>query len=98
VSNNASGIAAGTAHSSYKTVRSMTFVLPNGSVIDTAAPHAEQRFAHAAPELAAGLLRIRDQLRGNSELAERVRHKYEIKNTNGYRLVAFLDGDTPLDE
>ncbi len=85
-------MAAGTAHSSYKTVRSRTFVLPNGSVIDTAAPHAEQRFAHAAPELAAGLLRIRDQLRGNSE---RVRHKYEIKNTNGYRLVAFLDGDTP---
>lgn len=97
VSNNASGMAAGTAHSSYKTVRSLTFVLPNGSVIDTAAPDAEQRFADAAPELAEGLLRIRDQVRGNPELAERVRHKYEIKNTNGYRLVAFLDGDTPLE-
>ena len=97
VSNNASGMAAGTAHSSYKTVRSMTFVLANGAVIDTAASGAEREFMDAAPDLAAGLLNIRDRIRANTPLVERIRHKYAIKNTNGYRLVAFLDGDTPLE-
>ncbi|OZD06546.1 FAD-binding oxidoreductase [Rhodococcus sp. 06-235-1A] len=97
VSNNASGMAAGTAHSSYATVRSMTLVLPNGTTVDTAAPDAERRFHDAAPELAAGLLTIRDRIRADTELATRLRHKYEIKNTNGYRLVAFLDADSPLE-
>jgi len=96
VSNNASGMAAGTTYSSYKTVRSMTFVLPDGAVIDTAAADAEERFRNAAPDLAAGLLAIRDQIRADHVLAERIRHKYAIKNTNGYRLIAFLDADTPV--
>lgn len=97
VSNNSSGMAAGTTYSSYRTVRSMTFVLPNGAVIDTAAPDAEHQFDTLAPDLAAGLLRIRDRIRGDGALVERLRHKYSIKNTNGYRLVAFLDADSPLE-
>ena len=49
----------------------------------------------AAPELAAGLVQIRDELRGDPELTERVARKFEIKNTTGYRLCAFLDAETP---
>ena len=97
VANNASGMAAGTTFSSYRTVRSMTFVLPNGAVIDTAAPDAEHRFKTVAPDLASGLLRLRDRIRNDAVLMQRVRHKYSIKNTNGYRLIAFLDADTPLE-
>jgi D-lactate dehydrogenase len=97
VSNNASGMAAGTAYNSYMTVRSMTFVLPGGAVIDTAAEEAERTFAEAAPELATGLTALREEILGDPDLAARLRHKYAIKNTNGYRLVAFLDGETPLE-
>ena len=75
----------------------MTLVLANGAVIDTAAPDAEQRFAAAAPELAAGLIEIRDEIRADAELAARIARKFEIKNTTGYRLCAFLDADTPLE-
>ena len=32
-----------------------------------------------------------------SELAQRVRHKFSIRNTNGYALSALLDADTPLE-
>ena len=32
-----------------------------------------------------------------TELAQRVRHKFAIRNTNGYALSALLDGDTPLE-
>ncbi|MCW3067669.1 MAG: FAD-binding oxidoreductase, partial [Solirubrobacterales bacterium] len=72
-------------------------VLPNGAVIDTAAEDAEERFAAAAPELAGGLAEIRDELRSDGELCERIARKFEIKNTTGYRLCAFLDADTPLE-
>jgi D-lactate dehydrogenase len=97
VANNSSGMAAGTAHNSYTTVSCMTFVLPNGAVINTAAPDAERTFAEAAPELAAGLTEIKGEIESDAALVERIRRKYSIKNTNGYRLDAFLDGDTPLD-
>ena len=66
-------------------------------MIDTAAPGAEQRFAEAEPELAAGLLEIRDEILADAELGERIRRKFEIKNTTGYRLCAFLDAETPLE-
>jgi D-lactate dehydrogenase len=33
----------------------------------------------------------------DNELAQRVRHKFAIRNTNGYALSALLDADTPLE-
>jgi D-lactate dehydrogenase len=96
IANNSGGMRCGIVADSYRTVSALTFVLANGAVIDTAAPDAEERFAAAAPELAAGLIAIRDELRADSELAARVAAKFTIKNTTGYRLCAFLDADTPL--
>ena len=49
------------------------------------------------PSWRAGLAEIRDELRADRELAERVARKFEIKNTMGYRLCAFLDADEPLE-
>ena len=66
-------------------------------MIDTAEPRAEQDFATHEPELARGLEQIRDEIRADEELCERIRHKFQIKNTMGYRLCAFLDADTPLE-
>jgi FAD/FMN-containing dehydrogenase len=97
IANNSGGMRCGTWADSYSTVRAMTLVLPSGTVIDTAAPDAEEQLARDEPELATGLLAIRDELRADSELAERVRRKFEIKNTMGYRLCAFLDADTPVE-
>ncbi|HEY4426934.1 MAG TPA: FAD-binding and (Fe-S)-binding domain-containing protein [Solirubrobacteraceae bacterium] len=97
IANNSGGMRCGVVADSYRTLRSLTFVLPGGAVIDTAAEDAEERFAAAAPELARGLEQIRDELRSDRELAERVARKFEIKNTTGYRLCAFLDADTPLE-
>ncbi|HET9104964.1 MAG TPA: FAD-binding and (Fe-S)-binding domain-containing protein [Solirubrobacteraceae bacterium] len=97
VANNSGGMRCGVTADAYSTVRAMTLVLANGAVIDTAAADGEQRFADAAPELAAGLLEIRDTIRGDAELSARIARKFEIKNTTGYRLCAFLDADTPLE-
>jgi D-lactate dehydrogenase len=96
LANNSGGMRCGVAADSYSTVRSLTFVLPSGTVIDTAAPDAAERFAQAEPELAQGLAEIRDEIRADEELSERIRSKFRIKNTTGYRLCAFLDEDEPV--
>jgi len=97
VANNSGGMRCGTSKDSYSTVRSMTLVLPSGTTIDTAAPGAAEQFAAAEPELAAGLAAIRDEIRGDEELSARIRRKFAIKNTTGYRLCAFLDAEEPLE-
>src|SRR5215213_3856909 len=97
VANNSGGMRCGVTKDSYSTVRELTFVLPSGTVVDTGAADAAKRFAAAEPELVAGLAAIRDEIRADAELAERIRRKFEIKNTTGYRLCAFLDADEPLE-
>jgi len=97
IANNSGGMRCGTTQDSYSTVRSLKLVLPSGTMVDTAEPGAEERFAQAEPELVNGLAVIRDEIRADAELAQRIRRKFQIKNTMGYRLCAFLDGDTPLE-
>ncbi|HXR31351.1 MAG TPA: FAD-binding and (Fe-S)-binding domain-containing protein [Solirubrobacterales bacterium] len=97
IANNSGGMRCGVTHDSYSTLRSMTLVLASGTTIDTAAPDAAERFAAEQPELAAGLTAIRDEIRADAELSERIRRKFAIKNTTGYRLCAFLDADRPLE-
>jgi D-lactate dehydrogenase len=97
IANNAGGMRCTLERNAYHTVSSLTFVLASGTVIDTAAPGAEAAFSAAEPDLAAGLAQLRSQLLADDELTARVRHKFAIRNTNGYALSALLDADTPLE-
>ncbi len=97
LSNNSSGMCCGVSQNAYHTLESLTFVLPSGTVIDTAAPDADDHFREAEPALAVGLLRLKADLLANPALAERIRAKYRMKNTCGYSLNAFLDFDRPVD-
>ena len=97
IANNSGGMRCGVVHDAYQTLRAMKLVLPSGTVIDTEGADAEERFAEAEPELCRGLLEIRDEIRADPELSERITRKFQIKNTMGYRLCAFLDADTPLE-
>jgi D-lactate dehydrogenase len=97
IANNSGGMRCGVVHDAYNTVRSLTFVLPSGTTIDTSDPGAGEQFERAEPELARGLAEIRDEIRGDDALVKRIRHKFEIKNTTGYRLCAFLDADEPVE-
>ena len=96
VANNASGMTAGTTRNSYRTVASLTLVLPSGTVVDTGADDADEKLAQAEPALCEGLMRLKADIESDPELVARIRAKYELKNTNGYRLDAFLDGATPV--
>jgi len=95
--NNASGMCCGTAQNSYQTLDAMKLLLWDGSALDTADRASRRAFARRHPEIAAGLESLRDELRADVELADRVRRKYRIKNTTGYGLNALLDFDDPVD-
>jgi D-lactate dehydrogenase len=97
IANNSGGMRCTVKNDAYQTVSAMTFVMPSGAVIDTSAPGAEAAFERAEPDLAIGLLELRGQLLADRELVARVRRKYAIRNTHGYRLCALLDGETPLE-
>ena len=90
-------MCCGTVENSYRTLHALTFVLPSGTVVDTSAPDAEERLAQAEPALAEGLLRIRDEIRSDPATVARLEAKYRIKNTTGYAMNSFLDGDTPVE-
>ncbi len=97
VANNASGMTAGTTRNSYRTLSSLTLVLPGGTVVDTADPLADEELARAEPALCHGLREIKLEIEADPDLVSRIRAKYEIKNTTGYRLDAYLDGTTPVE-
>ena len=94
---NAGGMRCRPAIDSYHSIVAMKILLTTGTIVDTENPQAEALFAAAEPEMAAGLLKIREEILANKEIADRIIRKYEIRNTNGYAMHAFLDGATPVE-
>jgi D-lactate dehydrogenase len=97
IANNAGGMRCTVEKDSYHTVTALTFVTASGAVIDTSSPDAENMFAAAEPALAQGLIELRHELLDDPALVDRIRRKYKIRNTHGYRMCALLDGETPLE-
>lgn len=96
IANNSSGMCCGTFQNSYRTLASMSFLLPSGTEIDSAGADSEHQFLEAEPALAQGLLEIKKEIEADLHLAAKVKKKYSIKNTTGYHMEAFLDASTPL--
>ncbi len=97
LANNASGMCCGVAQNSYHTLDSLTFVLPNGLVIDTASQEADAMFRNKAPDIAEGLRHLKQKIESNPSLKKKIRQKYLMKNTTGYSLNAFLDFSRPVE-
>ena len=97
IANNSGGMRCGTTQNSYKTVASLTLLLPSGTLIDTAAADAEATLRAAGAGARGGPRRDPREIEADAELVARIRRKFSIKNTTGYRLEAFLDGRAPLE-
>ncbi|AMC99171.1 FAD-binding and (Fe-S)-binding domain-containing protein [Halomonas chromatireducens] len=89
--NNASGMCCGTAQNSYRTVRDIRVILADGTRLDTADPASREAFRRSHAELVEGLERLSAETRANAPLAEKIRHKYRLKNTTGYALNSLVD-------
>lgn len=97
LANNSSGMCCGVAQNAYHTIRSLKFVLPSGTEIDTADSNADAQLRLREPELYDALLDLKAEMEANAALAARVRQKYKTKNTTGYSLNAFLDFEQPIE-
>jgi D-lactate dehydrogenase len=97
VANNSSGMACGTRFNTYQTLESLVAVLASGTVVDTAAPDADQRLAALEPVLYRELRRLRDQVTGSPSALAVIRHQYSMKNTMGYGVNSFVDFARPID-
>ncbi|MEX3507042.1 FAD-binding and (Fe-S)-binding domain-containing protein [Corynebacterium sp. LK2590] len=95
IANNSSGMACGTELNTYRTLESMTLVLPSGTVLDTARPDADQQLAQQEPELFETLQRLRRRVVDNPASVEKITKHFSLKNTMGYGLNSFLDFETP---
>ncbi len=95
--NNASGMCCGTAQNSYHTLGGIRIVLADGTVLDSRDAKSRADFAAQRPELAEGLAELGRTTRADPALAERIRHKFRLKNTTGYGLNALLDFSDPVD-
>jgi D-lactate dehydrogenase len=97
IANNSSGMACGTEFNAYRTIRSMTFVLPSGTVIDSAAPDSDERLRAREPGLYQGLLQLAARVRTDPASVATIKAQFAMKNTMGYGLNAFLDHRRPID-
>lgn len=95
--NNASGMCCGTRDNSYHTLAGLRLILADGSVLDTTDAASVAAFRQQQAGLLAGLRALAYEVHAQPALAERIRHKYRLKNTTGYGLNALLDFDDPID-
>lgn len=97
LANNSSGMCCGVTRNAYHTIRSMTFVLPSGTVVDTSDPAADDHLRRVEPHLVRGLQELRSEIISRPELLARIRAKYRMKNTTGYSLNALVDFEHPAE-
>jgi len=97
VMNNASGMNCGTHANSDRVLLSVRIVLADGTVLDTGNAVSRNDFAQKKPEFIHQIEALRDLVRNDDDLANRIRHKYAIKNVTGLNILPFLLFDDPFD-
>ena len=97
IANNSSGMACGTEFNTYKTLSSLVFVLPSGTLLDSSQVDADNQLRIKEPEIYAGLLELRKRIVEKPQLVEKINNAYSIKNTMGYGLNSFVDFEKPID-
>ena len=97
VMNNASGMNCGTHANSDKMLLSAKIILTDGTVLDTGDEESKKRFAKEKPEFIKRIKDLRNQVRGNEKLCERILYKYAIKNVTGLNILPFVRFEDPFD-
>ena len=97
IANNSSGMACGTEFNTYKTLSSLVFVLPSGTLIDSSQKDADDQLRIKEPEIYQGLISLRKRIIDKPLLVEKIKNAYSIKNTMGYGLNSFVDFEKPVE-
>ena len=97
VINNASGMNCGVHANSDRMMVSARLVLTDGTVVDTGDEKSKELFRKSHPEFIKKIEDLRDRVRADQELADRIRLKYSIKNVTGLNIRPLLAYDDPFD-
>ena len=97
VMNNASGMNCGTHANSDKVLLSARIILPDGTLLDTGDSVSRAAFEVTHRDFIRRICTLRDEVRADEKLAERIRYKYSIKNVTGLNLLPFVRFDDPFD-
>ena len=97
VINNASGMNCGVHANSDRMMVSARIILTDGTVLDTGSEESKAAFRKSHPEFLKKIEDLRDKVRADKELAERIKTKYSIKNVTGLNLRPLIAYDDPFD-
>lgn len=97
VMNNASGMSCGVWANSDRVLLSARLIFADGTLLDTADRASREAFSVSHKSLLDEICAIRDEIRADKELAERIRRKYSIKCVTGLNLLPFVQFDDPFD-
>ena len=97
VINNASGMNCGVHANSDRMMVSARIILTDGTVLDTGSEESREAFRKSHPEFLAKIEVLRDKVRADKGLSERISKKYSIKNVTGLNLRPLIAYDDPFD-
>ena len=66
-------------------------------LLDTGNPVSRASFEVSHRDFIRRICELRDEIRTNEKLAERIRYKYSIKNVTGLNLLPFVRFDDPFE-
>lgn len=97
VMNNASGMNCGTHANSDRMLLSARIVLADGTVLDTGSLQSKQDFLLSHPDFIERICHLRDRIRQDKALTDRIVYKYSIKNVTGLNILPFVRFEDPFD-
>ncbi len=97
VCNNASGMNCGVHANSDRMMVSARLILTDGTVVDTGDEKSKAEFRKSHPDFIQKIENLRDKVRADKELSDRIRLKYSIKNVTGLNIRPLLAYDDPFD-
>lgn len=97
VMNNASGMNCGTHANSDRVLLSARIVLADGTLLDTGDKKSRENFLQRKPEFIREIESLRDLVRNDKDLVDRINRKYSIKNVMGLNILPFVMYDDPFD-
>ncbi len=97
VVNNASGMNCGVHANSDRMMVSARMILTDGTILDTGNERSREEFRKTHGEFLRKIEDLRDKVRADKELADRIRTKYSIKNVTGLNLRPLVAYDDPFD-
>ena len=97
VCNNASGMNCGVHANSDRMMISARLILTDGTVVDTGDEKSKEAFRQSHPDFIRKIEELRDRVRADKELTDRINKKYSIKNVTGLNIRPLLAYDDPFD-